>query len=98
MKAKSKIFTDELKRTFPIYILGMIFHACEIYILYKIPTIIGVILDLLLQENGNKQLIMKQVYELIWYSVIMIFPRMIYRTLYFTNARTSDTYLRKKDI
>lgn len=98
MKAKSKIFTDELKRTFPIYILGMIFHACEIYILYKIPTIIGVILDLLLQENGNKQLIMKQVYELIWYSVIMIFPRMIYRTLYFTNARTSDTYLRKKVI
>ena len=39
MKAKSKIFTDELKRTFPIYILGMIFHACEIYILYKISPV-----------------------------------------------------------
>ena len=30
----SKIFTDELKRTFPIYILGMVFHAIVIYILY----------------------------------------------------------------
>lgn len=39
----NKIFIDELKRTFPIYILGMIFHAIVIYILYKIPSIIGFI-------------------------------------------------------
>ena len=48
MKKNNKIFIDELKRTFPIYILGMVFHAIVIYILYKIPSIIGNILDLLI--------------------------------------------------
>ena len=54
MKSKhknNKIFIDELKRTFPIYILGMVFHAIVIDILYKIPSIIGNILDLLI--NGR---------------------------------------------
>lgn len=92
----NKIFIDELKRTIPIYILGMFFHAVVIYILYKIPNIIGNILDLLLSGNSNEQAIMNEVYSLIFYSVIMIIPRIIYRTLYFTIARTSDTYLRKK--
>ena len=32
----SDIFKSELKRTFPLYFLGMIFHAIVIYILYKI--------------------------------------------------------------
>jgi len=48
MKKDSKIFTDELKRTFPIYICGMVFQAMVFYILYKIPSIIGNILDLLI--------------------------------------------------
>jgi len=91
-----KIFIDELKRTFPIYILGMIFHAMVIYILYKIPSIIGEILDLLIAGNVTKDVIMNQVYRLIFYSLIMILPRIIYRTLFFTRARTSDTYLRSK--
>lgn len=91
-----KIFVDELKRTFPIYILGMVFHAICIYILYKIPSILGEILDLLLEGNIEKEVIMKQVYTLIGYSVFMIIPRIIYRRLYFTKARTSDTVLRKQ--
>lgn len=94
----SKIFIEELKRTFPIYLLGMLFHAIAIYILYKIPSIIGNILDLLLKGNVSKDIIMCGVYRLIFYSIIMIVPRIIYRTLFFTRARTSDTYLRSKVI
>lgn len=94
----SKIFVDELKRTFPIYILGMVFHAIVIYILYKIPNIIGNILDLLIKGNVSKDVIMNEVYALIFYSIIMIVPRIIYRTLFFTRARISDTYLRSKVI
>lgn len=92
----SKIFTDELKRTIPIYILGMFFHSVTIYIHYKIPSILGNILDLLLQEETQKQIIMTQVYALVFYSVILIVPRVLYRTLLFRTARVSDTYLRKK--
>ncbi len=91
-----KIFIDELKRTFPIYIIGMFFHAIAIYILYKIPSIIGDILDLLLQGNNEREIMMQQVYRLIFYSIFMIIPRIIYRTLLFMRARISDTYLRKK--
>lgn len=91
-----KIFVDELKRTFPIYIIGMVFHAIAVYILYKIPSIIGEILDLLLQGNIEKEIIWQQVYRLIFYSIFMIIPRIIYRTLLFRRARASDTYLRKK--
>mgnify|MGYP005757687677 CR=1 FL=1 len=94
----NKIFIDELKRTFPIYILGMVFHAIVIYILYKIPSIIGNILDLLIEGNASKDIIMNEVYSLIFYSLIMIIPRIIYRTLFFTRARISDTYLRSKVI
>ena len=94
----SKIFVDELKRTFPIYILGMVFHAIVIYILYKIPNIIGNILDLLIKGNVSKDVIIHEVYSLIFYSIIMIFPRIIYRTLLFRRARISDTYLRSKVI
>lgn len=94
----NEIFINELKRTFPIYILGMIFHAIVIYILYKIPSIIGNILDLIMQGNASKEVIMSEVYSLIFYSLIMIIPRILYRTLFFTRARISDTYLRSKVI
>lgn len=92
----SKIFVDELKRTFPIYILGMFFHAVVIYILYKIPSIIGNILDLFIKGNIDKDIIMHEVYSLVFYSLIMIIPRIIYRVLLFREARISDTYLRRK--
>lgn len=94
----NKIFIDEMKRTFPIYILGMVFHAMVIYILYKIPTIIGNILDLLIEGNASKEVIMNEVYSLIFYSLIMIIPRILYRELFFARARVSDTYLRRKVI
>ena len=93
MKANYKnheILIKELKRTFPIYILGMVFHAISIYILYKIPTIIGEILDLLLAGNNDKEIIMNHVVTLIQYSVLMIIPRVLYRVLYFRRARVSD--------
>lgn len=92
----NKIFVDELKRTFPIYILGMVFHAMVIYILYKIPSIIGEILDLFISGNASKEVIMNEVYKLIFYSLIMLIPRIIYITLFFIRARISDTYLRSK--
>lgn len=95
---KNKIFTEELKRTFPIYILGMVFYAIVIYILYKIPSIIGNILDLLIEGNNSRDIIMNEVYRLILYSLIMIIPRIIYRIMLFTRARISDTYLRSKVI
>ena len=41
---------------------------------------------------------MGEVYSLIFYSIIMLIPRIIYRTLFFTKARISDTYLRSKVI
>ncbi len=91
-----KIFIDELKRTFPSYLLGMVFHAICIYILYKIPSIIGEILELLLEGNAEKELIMHHVYRILGYSIFMIIPRIIYRILYFRKARISDIYLRKK--
>lgn len=94
----NKILIDELKKTFPIYILGMIFHAIVTYILYKIPNIIGNILDLLIEGNASKEVIMTEAYILIFYSVIMLVPRIIYRILLFTRARISDTYLRSKVI
>lgn len=94
----NKIFIDELKRTFPLYTLGMVFHAIVIYILYKIPSIIGNILDLLIEGNASKDAIMNEVYSLIFYSIIMIIPRIMYRFLFFIRARISDTYLRSKVI
>ncbi len=94
----NQIFIDEIKRTFPIYTLGIIFHAMTIYILYKIPNVIGNILDMLISENISKDIIMKEAYSLIFYSVILIIPRIMYRTLFFIRSRTSDTYLRSKVI
>ncbi len=92
----NKIFVDEMKRTFPIYILGMFFHAVVIYILYKISLITGNILDMLIKGDVSKEIIMHEVYSLIFYSVIMIVPRIIYRMCFFRTARISDTYLRSK--
>ena len=74
----------------------MIFQAMVFYILYIIPNIVGNILDILMQGNASKEVIMHEVYRLIFYSLIMIIPRIIYRQLLFIRARKSDTYLRKR--
>lgn len=92
------ILKNELKRTVPIYILGMVFHAITVYIVYKIPSIIGNILDLLIEGEVSKEIIMNEVYILVFYSILMIIPRIAYRTLFFTRARISDTYLRSEVI
>lgn len=90
------ILIQEFKKTFPKHILGMFFHAIVIFMMLKIPSIIGTILDMLLEGNVQKEQMMQQVYLLIFYSVILVIPRSICRTLYFTVARKTDTKLRKE--
>ena len=60
----SKILVNELKRTAPLYLLGMIFHTIIIYITLLIAQISGRILDMILQNNISKEQIMKEIYTL----------------------------------
>ena len=92
------ILKNEFKKTFPIYSLGILFNGIQSIIHFLVPFIIGQILDLLLQGNADKNAIMNKVYMLIIVSIVSIIPRSIYRTLFFTVARISDTKLRKKAI
>lgn len=92
------ILKNEFKKTFPIYFLGILFNGIQSIIHFWIPFIIGQILDLLLQGNVDKNAIINKVYMLIIVSIVSIIPRSIYRTLFFTVARISDTKLRKKVI
>ena len=96
MKKYNKIITKELNRILPYHLLGIIFHTMVIYLAFKIPESIGKILDMLSQTNLDKQLIMQEAYWLIFYGSIVVFPRTIYRILYFTVSRKADTYLRKE--
>lgn len=98
MKKYNPIIMKELKRILPYHLLGVIFHTLVIYMAFKIPEGIGNILDLLRQNNIDQELIMKEVYWLLFYSSFVFIPRTIYRTLYFTVSRKADTYLRKKVI
>lgn len=92
------ILKDEFKKTFPIYSLGILVNGIQAIFHFWIPFIIGEILDLLLQGNIDKNQIMNKVYLLIFASILSMVPRIIYRTLFFTVARISDTKLRKKVI
>lgn len=92
------ILKEEFKKTFPIYSLGILVNGIQAIFHFWIPFIIGQILDLLLQGNIDKNEIMNKVYLLILASALSIIPRVIYRTLFFTVARISDTKLRKKAI
>lgn len=92
------ILKEEFKKTFPIYSLGILANGIQAIFHFWIPFIIGQILDLLLQGNADNNAIMNKVYLLILASVLSIIPRIIYRTLFFTVARISDTKLRKKAI
>lgn len=98
MKKYNKIITNELNRVLPYHLLGVVLHTIVIYIVFKIPTIIGNILDLLMAENINKELIINQACWLIFYSVFIFVPRTLYRTCYFTRSRKADIVLRKKVI
>lgn len=96
MKKYNKIITKALNRLLPYHLLGVILHTIVIYMAFKIPELIGNILDLLMEENINKELILQQVYWLIFYSSFVFMPRTLYRKFYFTNSRKADIYLRKK--
>lgn len=96
MKKYNKIITKELNRILPYHLLGVLLHTVVIYMAFKIPNSIGNILDMLMQTNINKEQIMQEAYWLIFYCSFVFIPRTLYRTLYFTVSRKSDTYLRKK--
>lgn len=98
MKRYNKIVEKEIIRIQPYHLLGVILHSLVIYISFKIPQIIGNILNLLMEETINQEQIIEQAYWLIFYCVIVYIPRTLYRTLYFTTSRKSDTYLRKEVI
>ena len=96
MKKYNKIIAKELNRVLPYHLLGVILHGIVIYITFKIPESIGKILDMLSQAYVDKQAIIQEAYWLIFYSSIIIIPRTLFRTLYFTVSRKADCHLRKK--
>lgn len=97
-KENNPILTNEFKKTFPIYALGMLVNGIQATFHFIIPLIIGEILDLVLQNTASTEEIMSKAYLLILVSAISLVPRTIYRFLFFTCARTSDTKLRKETI
>lgn len=91
----NKIWKEEIKRTTPIYILGIVFHIVTIVINLVVPLIIGTILDMLI-AGAPKEKIFKTSIILIVLLILHIIPRFIYRYCYFINARSSDIVLRKR--
>ena len=83
MKRYNKIVEKEIIRILPYHLLGVILHSVVIYMAFKIPQIIGNILNLLMQETINQEQIIKEAYWLIFYCIIVYIPRTLYRTLYF---------------
>lgn len=99
MKARyrmNKFLKQEFKKTFPLYIIGILFETITIYITLLNTQIIGEILDMILQSNVSKEQIMEQLYKLIFYSTIVFIPNTIKRVCYFIVARASDTRIRKE--
>lgn len=95
-KSHSKLIVDELKRTFPLYIMGMIFQTIALYILLLISQITGKILDMIMQSNISKEQVMQEIYILLFWAAIIILPNLIKRLLYYAVARTSDMKLRRE--
>jgi len=98
LKGYNPILIKEFKRTFPIYFLGILVNGVQATFHFTIPYIIGQILDMLLSETASETEIFNKVYLLIFVSFLAFFPRALYRKLFFTRARISDTYLRKEAI
>lgn len=90
----NRIWKEEIKRTTPIYIIGIVFHIITIVINLVTPLIIGTILDMLI-ANAPKEEILKRTIILIVLLILHIIPRLIYRWCYFINGRSSDIVLRK---
>lgn len=95
-KSHSKLIVNELKRTFPLYIMGMIFEIIALYISLLISQITGKILDMILQTNISKEQIMQEIYILLFWSAIIILPNLIKRLFYYAVGRTSDMKLRRE--
>ncbi len=95
-KSHSKLIVNELKRTFPLYIMGMIFEIIALYISLLISQITGKILDMILQTNITKEQIMHEIYILLFWSAIIILPNLIKRLFYYAVGRTSDMKLRRE--
>lgn len=95
-KSHSKLIENELKRTFPLYIMGMIFEIIALYISLLISQITGKILDMILQTNIAKEQIMQEIYILLFWSAIIILPNLIKRLFYYAVGRTSDMKLRRE--
>lgn len=91
----NRIWKEEIKRTTPIYIIGIVFHIITIVINLVTPLIIGTILDMLIVGAPKKE-ILKKAIILIVLLILHIIPRLIYRWCYFVNARSSDIVLRKR--
>lgn len=98
MKRYNKIVKKEIIRVLPYHLLGVVLHSIVIYLAFKIPQTIGNILNLLMQETINQEQIIKEAYWLIFYCAIVYIPRTLYRILYFSTSRKTDTYLRKEVI
>lgn len=98
MKRYNKIVEKEIIRILPYHLLGVVLHSIVIYLAFKIPQTIGNILNLLMQETINQEQIIKEAYWLIFYCAIVYIPRTLYRILYFSTSRKTDTYLRKEVI
>lgn len=98
MKKYNKIVKKEIIKVLPYHLLGVILHSIVIYLAFKIPQTIGNILNLLMQETINQEQIIKQAYWLIFYCAMVYIPRTLYRILYFSTSRKTDTYLRKEVI
>ncbi len=98
MKKYNKIITEELNRILPYHLLGIVFHTIVIYLAFKIPESIGKILDMLSQTTVSKELIIQEACWLIFYCSVVFIPRLLYRILFFTVSRKTDTYLRKRVI
>ena len=92
----SKLIIDEFKRTFSLYIMGMIFEIIASYISLLISQITGKILDMILQTNIAKEQIMQEIYILLFWSAIIILPNLIKRLFYYAVGRTSDMKLRRE--
>ena len=97
MKHKhSDIVINELKKTVPIYIVGMVTQIIAFCMSISIAKITGNILDLILQENVSNAQIMQEATKLLFLSATIIIPNSIKRILYYVTARRSDKRIQRE--
>ena len=65
-KKHCELVVNELKRTAPLYVIGIIFEIITLYISLLIAQISGKVLDMILQTDINKDQIMQEIYILLF--------------------------------